>query len=255
MISIKTVLSASFLLSATTLFAQQKSYSLKRDTINLHGYVYDSNGKPAKTMHIQSSQLDVEHNTFKIGTYTDLSGYFELKGAKFNDTITIGPDVHYDIPPYYNKDSRYLIIYLPPAKVIDINSASPVVVSQRRKFPKATPTFKIDPMTDISTHRNLTTPAEYPGGLNEFESFILKTIVYPSAALKNNAEGTVQIAFTVDKDGGHSDYKILKGIGYGCDDEVIRAIRRSPKWKPAVDHDIPVAVQQTISVQFKLTDN
>ena len=251
----KKLLIALLLFCGTTAFAQQKPYNLQRDTINLRGYIYDSFGKPAKMMHVQSSQTDIEHNTFKIATYTDQSGYFELKGAKLNDTITIGPDVHYDIPEYYNRDSRYILIYLPPAKVNDINSGSPVMISQKRKFPKVVPSFKIDPMTDMGNHKNVTEVAAYPGGVTELESTIAKTIVYPAAALKANAEGTVQISFIVDKDGGKKDFKILKGIGFGCDDEVIKAVKRSAKWKPALDHANPVDSQETISVQFKLTDN
>jgi TonB family protein len=242
-------------LYGTCLFAQQKQYTIKRDTINLHGYVYDNLGKPVKLLHLQSSQLETDHNTFKIGTYTDANGFFELKGAKFNDTITIGPDVHYDIPPYYNKDSRYILIYLPPAKVNDITAEKPFTITQKRKFPKVTPSFKIDPMTDMGNHQYVTTAAQYPGGISELESYIEKTIIYPAAAIKNNTEGTVQISFTVDKNGSCKDYKTVRGIGSGCDEEVIRAIRRSPKWKPAIDHDNAVDVQQTLSVQFKLTDN
>jgi protein TonB len=68
-------------------------------------------------------------------------------------------------------------------------------------------------------------------------------------------EGTVEVLFTVGKEGGVTDLRVLRGIGYDCDEEVIRAIKHAKKWKPAFERDSPVAEQQVIAVQFKLTDN
>ena len=251
----KILLTGSFILIATCLLAQQKPYVVKRDTINLNGYVYDHTGKAVNFIRVESTQLETEHNTFKLGTYTNERGYFELKGARFNDTLTVGPDINYDIPKYYNEGSRSLLIYLPPAKVRSINGSSPLVITQKRKYAKVTPLFTVTPVARVADINAGMMVAEYTGGLQQLQDFIKQNIQYPQAALKANAEGMVQVSFTVTKEGTHRDFKVLRGIGFDCDDEVIRVLKKSERWKPALDNNQAVAVQEIIEVQFKLTDN
>jgi len=241
-------------LLATSLLAQQKPYTIRRDTINLHGFIYDNTGKAIKTIRIQSAQRETDHNYFKAGAYTDANGYFELKGAKYNDTLTIGPDVRFDIPKYYNKGSRFMAIYLPPAKVVDMNSEKPFEVVQKRRTAKTTPSFNIQPFNDVGETHNVSEVAQYPGGVDALEDFFKKNITYPERAVKANAEGTVQIAFTINADGKVTDCRVLKGIGYDCDDEVIHLLKKASKWKPALDNDRPVPMQEMVTVLFKLTD-
>jgi TonB family protein len=249
----KILLSCLLAACTTTLLAQQKQV-ITRDTINIHGYIYDNAGKGVNFMRIESTQLEIEHNTFKVGAYTNERGYFELKGARFNDTLTIGPDIRYDLPLYYNKGSRLMVINLPPSKVVDINSHAPFVIAQKRKYPKVAPSFTVTPVEKINTDI-VNTAAQYPGGISQLEAFIKQNIQYPESALKANLEGLVQISFTISKEGYHKDFKILRGVSDDCDDEALRVLKKSPNWEPALDHNQPVATQETITIQFKLTDN
>jgi TonB family protein len=241
------------LFSTTYLFAQQKQV-ISRDTINIHGFIYDNSGKGVNFMHIQSTQLETEHNTFKVAAYTNDRGYFELKGAKFNDTLTIGPDIHYNLSPYYNMGSRFLAIYLPPAKVLNITPTTPFVISQKRKYPRAKPSFTVTSAENKPVDNIVNIAAQYPGGITELEAFIKQNLQYPESAVKANLEGMVEVNFTITKEGNHKDFKILRGISDDCDDEVLRVLKKSPNWQPALDHNQPVSMQQSISIQFKLTD-
>jgi len=250
----KILLSCLFALTATCLFAQQKQ-TITRDTINIHGYIYDNAGKGVNFMRVESTQLETEHNTFKLGAYTNDRGYFELKGAKFNDTLTVGPDIRYDLPLYYNKGSRFMVINLPPAKVVDINSRAPFVIAQKRKYPRVTPSFTVTPAENKVNTDIVNTAAQYPGGISQLEAFIKENLQYPESALKANLEGLVQITFTISKEGYHKDFKVLRGISDDCDGEALRVLKKSPNWEPALDHNQPVATQETVSIQFKLTDN
>ncbi|HEY0246367.1 MAG TPA: energy transducer TonB, partial [Mucilaginibacter sp.] len=132
---------------------------------------------------------------------------------------------------------------------------TPILVTQKRKYPKVTPSFTVTPTENLGKVQTVTTPAQFPGGIDQLDDFIKKNIQYPESALKKNIEGTVLISFTITKDGYHRDYKILKGLSLDCDDEVLRVIKKSPNWQPAIDHDQAVAVQEIVSVEFKLTDN
>jgi len=248
----KILLTCLLTLSTIGLFAQQKKV-ISRDTINIHGYIYDNAGKGVNFMRIESTQLDLEHNTFKLGTYTNERGFFELKGAKFNDTLTVGPDINYDLPKYYNKGSRLLIINLPRPKVVD-NSATPFLIIQKRKYPKVTPSFTVTSAENKTDNNIVMANAEYPGGLSQLELFLKENIQYPESALKANLEGIVQVSFAITKDGYHRNFKILRGVSDDCDDEVLRVLRKSPNWQPALNNNQPVAMQEMISVQFKLTE-
>jgi TonB family protein len=250
----KIVLTCLFTLIISCLFAQQKSTAIKRDTINIHGFIYDNDGKPLKLAHVQSAQLETEHNYFKAGTYTDASGYFYLKGAQTNDTLTVGPDIRYDIPAYYNKGSRYVVIYLPPVKVNDINSGKPIEIVQKRRIARSISSFTILPFSDAGNTTASTSSAQYPGGIGELENFIKQNLTYPERAIKSNLEGTVEIEFTINDQGKVTNDKILKGINPDIDDEVIRVLKKAPYWKPAINADRPVPSLQRISVLFKLTD-
>jgi protein TonB len=54
-----------------------------------------------------------------------------------------------------------------------------------------------------------------------------KKITYPDQAIQNKIEGVVRVQFKIDGQGDTTDFVVTEGIGYGCDDAVIRAIRDS----------------------------
>src|SRR6185437_3211542 len=158
----KKVLIYLFLICSTgNLLAQQKTKIIYRDTINLRGYVYNEQGKPIKYLYIESTQLDPEYNQFRAGAVTDTNGFFEIKGAKFYDTLKFGEGhATYYTPDFYNRDSRYVVIYLSP-RVVDINSTDPVVVTHSRRYPKITPALNIKPY-EPGDYFHIQRPAEYP---------------------------------------------------------------------------------------------
>lgn len=65
----------------------------------------------------------------------------------------------------------------------------------------------------------------YPGGKEAMQQFIRETLKYPEEALKNKIEGKVYIAYQVNDNGEVVDAKVIKGIGYGCDEEAIRVVK------------------------------
>ena len=54
--------------------------------------------------------------------------------------------------------------------------------------------------------------------------------------ITNSIEGKVFITFAVEEDGSLTDIKVVRGIGYGCDEEAIRIIKMMPKWIPGRDY-------------------
>lgn len=96
------------------------------------------------------------------------------------------------------------------------------------------------------------TMPSYVGGLEEFYKFVGKHLKYPAQARRMGVEGKVFVYFVVDKDGGLNDIKIARGIGAGCDEEVLRIINMSPKWNPGKQRGVPVKVRMMMPITFKL---
>lgn len=92
----------------------------------------------------------------------------------------------------------------------------------------------------------------YPGGESAMYKYLRKALRYPRPAVLNEIEGKVYLQFLVQKDGRIRDIKVLKGIGYGCDEEAIRAIKNMPKWVPGQQDGKKVDVFFTTRITFAL---
>lgn len=87
-------------------------------------------------------------------------------------------------------------------------------------------------------------------GLNHFYEYIGKNFSYPREAYKLDIKGQIIVAFVVDKEGKIVEPKIIKGLGYGLDEEAIRVLTNYEKWKPALQKGRRVRCSYTIP--FKL---
>ena len=93
---------------------------------------------------------------------------------------------------------------------------------------------------------------EYPGGFDAMFDFINANLVYPQEAKDAAIEGRVFVGFVIEKDGTVSSIRLLRGIGYGCDEAAMDLVRKMPKWKPATQRGKPVRVQYMLPFSFKL---
>ena len=85
------------------------------------------------------------------------------------------------------------------------------------------------------------------GGISEIQ----KKIVYPEIAKRAGVEGKVYVLAFVDESGNVTDAKIIKGIGAGCDEAALDAVKKT-KFKPGKQRGKAVRVQVSIPVVFKL---
>ena len=85
------------------------------------------------------------------------------------------------------------------------------------------------------------------GGIAEIQ----KKIVYPEIAKRAGVEGKVYVLAFVNEQGTVTDAKIMKGIGAGCDEAALDAVKKT-KFKPGKQRGKPVKVQVSIPVVFKL---
>lgn len=80
---------------------------------------------------------------------------------------------------------------------------------------------------------------------------VIKKIQYPNIAKQAGLEGKVFVMAYVDEQGNVDDVKVLKGIGGGCEEEVIKVLKTT-KFKPGMNNGQPVKVKTSLSFAFKL---
>ena len=94
--------------------------------------------------------------------------------------------------------------------------------------------------------------AYFPGEERGWRTFLEKNLD-PAVPVKNRApEGiyTVMVQFVVDKQGRVTDIKPLTNFGFGMEDEVVRMLKKSPAWVPAIQFGKNVKVYRRQPVTF-----
>lgn len=99
---------------------------------------------------------------------------------------------------------------------------------------------------------NVELAPEYQGGQKALGRFLGSRLRYPARARQNKIQGKVYIGFIVEKNGSLSDFKVVRGIGGGCDEEAIRVLKLSPLWKPGYANGKPVRTSYTLPITFQL---
>ncbi len=94
---------------------------------------------------------------------------------------------------------------------------------------------------------------EYPGGPREFTKFLYSNLRYPKEALANRIEGVVYMEYDIDNKGIVVATRVLKGLGYGCDEEAARLIKML-RFTVAKNRGIHVLFHQKVRVKFKLPE-
>lgn len=92
--------------------------------------------------------------------------------------------------------------------------------------------------------------AQPAGGLRAYDKYLKNSLRYPQQALENNVKGRVTVSFTVHTDGSVDEFNVLKGLGFGCDEEVIRLVKDGPQWSPTTQDGEPVESEIRVRVKF-----
>ena len=91
----------------------------------------------------------------------------------------------------------------------------------------------------------------FPGGNAAMLTFLGRKINYPAAALDHSVSGKVHVAFVVDPEGHLHDPHVVRGLGYGLDEEALRLVRIMPWWTPGRINGQPVWVRVTLPIGFR----
>ena len=84
------------------------------------------------------------------------------------------------------------------------------------------------------------------------EKWVYQYLKYPSYAVENGIHGRVLVDFIIDETGKVTDVRVSRGVHTSLDDEAVRVVSASPKWRPGRHQGKKVRVALTVAVDFKL---
>lgn len=97
-----------------------------------------------------------------------------------------------------------------------------------------------------------------PAFLNNYnpEVFLRKWVYtylrYPKEAVDEGIQGKVLVDFVIDEKGDVGNVKVLKGVDPLLDQEAVRVVAASPRWKPARVRGKKVKCEMSMYVEFRL---
>ena len=87
------------------------------------------------------------------------------------------------------------------------------------------------------------------GGIDSVQS----RLQYPIKAIEHSIEGNVIILVNIDSLGILLSTKIIRGLGFGCDEKSIRLVRTS-KYLPAIQNGKAIQSEAFVRIKFKLPE-
>lgn len=109
--------------------------------------------------------------------------------------------------------------------------------------------------TKVYDFVSIETQPSFPGGMANFYKYLADNCKYPAEALAKKISGKVFLSFTVERTGELSDIQVVRGLGYGADEEAIRLLMNSPRWTPGIQDGKPVRVKYNIPISFTTTED
>lgn len=167
-----------------------------------------------------------------LGTTTDVNGRYQIAMDSIHEELV------FSFIGFQNQTIKANQSTLDVQLNTDLTQLSEVVVTG------------FAPGNADDTHEPVVKLAEPAGGRRAYDKYLQNSLVYPVQALENKVKGKVTVQFTVRTDGTLDEFNVLKGLGYGCDEEVIRLVKEGPKWSPTTEDNVPVESEVRVKVKF-----
>jgi protein TonB len=112
-----------------------------------------------------------------------------------------------------------------------------------------------DTIADEEISQSWDVMPEFPGGEQALYTFLSDNIRYPLEAVERGVQGKVVVKFVVAKDGSIKNVKNINSVFPALDNEALRLIKSMPKWKAGTQEGVPVNVNFTLPITFKIVGN
>jgi protein TonB len=93
---------------------------------------------------------------------------------------------------------------------------------------------------------------EFPGGQAAFTRFMSKHLRMPDETVQPGERVKILVQFVVVKEGEISDIKFLQTTGEVFEHEVLRVMKKMPRWKPGMQNGEKVSVYFRLPVVFDI---
>ena len=202
-------------------------YVLKSDNSIKHGpYKAETLGRLLVEGHFQMGVMD------SIWTHFDLSGVIRSKG-KFENNTRDGIWEFFDEKGVLEQK-------------IDFSNYE--VMQYRTSF--SNQPFRVVAGSD-TIMSILDRPPLYIGGTSILNDYIFNEIQIPLHKPSDKVTGIVYLSFMIDTLGRTSNFRVLKGIGKGCNAEALRVVKTIPaQWLPGSLDGKNVSVEFVLPVHF-----
>jgi len=196
--------------AAKKLSADEDRY--RRQTTNIfRGRVTDASNKGVPFANV----TNVED---KVGTYTDVNGYFNLTSP---DTVL---NVQVRSVGFENNQLQLKNVAASNKVVLrEDHNVSQVVISNAKP--------NLAARNNRDANRTLQEP-EPADGWENYDTYLVNNLEVPDEVkTRQSYSGSVQISFEVDKNGEPVNIRVEKSLCEKCDKEAIRLIKDGPKWR------------------------
>jgi TonB family protein len=166
------------------------------------------------------------------GTVTDVSGKYQVAVEAINPTLVFS-FVGFQAKAVPVGNQKEVNINLGP----DLTQLSEVVVTGAAD-------------RDDSQNPLVVRLAEPVGGRKAYDKYLENSLRYPVEAITKKIKGRVTVKFTVRTDGALDEFSVVKSLGYGCDEEVLRLVKEGPSWSPTLEDNTPVESEVLVKVRF-----
>ena len=92
--------------------------------------------------------------------------------------------------------------------------------------------------------------ASFPGGQAALQDFLKNNLVCPQDQLKMGERKVVVAKFLITPEGRAENIQITQPGGAEFDREVLRVLKKMPKWEPQIENGVPVPISVTQPVTF-----
>jgi TonB family protein len=184
-----------------------------------------------------------------VATYWTKQAYTRAK-----ELIQVKADILIELK--LTKDGK--ICSLKELEVLNLSStplAGIAPVTLKTPSPELSSKPTVDPPKSIQEESinapgTLDTPPQFKGGQKKLVRFLNKNLHYPSSAEELGVEGKVFVYFIIEANGALSNFKVLRGIGAGCDEEALRVLRLSPNWQAGTLNGVEVRSSYVLPITF-----
>lgn len=135
---------------------------------------------------------------------------------------------------------------LPKAPIVMVDKTKPREFKKGRQLPQENKAG----LAKGSVYVLVEEPPVFPDGIAAMNNWLKTNLHMPEDAARSFVSGVVRVSFVVNTDGSLGDIQILKGLGFGCDEEAMRLIKAMPRWTAGKTAHAAVRVRQTINIVF-----